>query len=111
MTIKQLPVQTVAGKGRTMRSVMIAVCLLASVLAAEAASAPAANTPPQTIVSTPSKAPLPPAGAAPIRQAQGIGRQLLYWAAAGAVIITGVLLLYQDDDYTTTTTTSATGTN
>jgi hypothetical protein len=52
------------------------------------------------------QAPLPAGPAAPIREAQNVGRPLLYWAAAGAVIIAGVILIAgpQDDDETTTTT-------
>jgi hypothetical protein len=63
---------------------------------------------PQTSASVSNQAPLPPAGAASIREAQGVGRPLLYWAGAGAVIIAGVILIAgpQDDDDTSTTTTT-----
>jgi len=88
----------------------ISAAILAGALAiGQAGAAPAASTVPQTNASAPRQAPLPPGPAASIREAQGIGRPLLYWAAAGAVIITGVILLSLDGDGTTTTATTGTG--
>jgi len=95
-----------------MLSMRISAVLFAGALAAgNAVAAPAASpSPPQTKASAPRQAPLPPGPAAPIREAQGVGRPLLYWAAAGVVIIAGVLLIYDSpDDTTTTTATTSTG--
>jgi len=57
------------------------------------------------------QAPLPAGAAAPVREAQGVGRPLLYWAGAGAVLVAGILLIAgpQEDDDTSTTTTTGTG--
>lgn len=96
-----------------MLSVRICCALVAGALVAgEAVAAPAMRSAPSSAakIATPRETPLPPGGAAPVRQAQGIGRPLLYWAAGGAAIIAGVILLSQDNDETSTTTTSTTGT-
>ncbi len=73
-----------------------------------AAAAPQASPAPSQATR---QAPLPAGPAAPVREAQGVARPLLYWAGAGAVIIAGVLLIAgpQDDDETSTTTTTGTG--
>ena len=86
----------------------ISAALVAGALTVgQAVAAPTAGTsPPQANASASRQAPLPPGGAASIREAQGVGRPLLYWAAAGAVIITGVILLAQGDDNATVTTTT-----
>jgi hypothetical protein len=97
-------------RGWAMPSIRISAALLAGALAAsQAAAAPAPNTGSQTNAPAPSQPPLPPGPAASNRQAQNIGRPLLYWAAAGAAIITGVILLSQDSDGTSTTATTSTG--
>jgi hypothetical protein len=82
-------------------------CVAGVLTIGQAFAAPTAGPArPQTSASVPNQAPLPPAGAASIREAQGIGRTLLYWAGAGAVIIAGVILIGQDDDDTSATTTT-----
>jgi hypothetical protein len=92
-------------KGHAMLSKCLSAALAAVVTMsqAEAAAPPSdhSSAPRATVSLRPT--PLPPAGAAPIREAQGVGRPLLYWAAAGAAIIAGVLLLHQDADDTTAT--------
>lgn len=93
-----------------MLSVRISAALLLGALAAsQVAAAPAGRTVPQANASAPRQSPLPPAGAGTVREAQGVGRPLLYWAAGGAAIIAGVILISQDNDGTSTT--STTGTN
>jgi len=88
-----------------------AVLFACTVTAGHAFAAPAASpSPPQTNAASASRqTPLPSGPAAPIREAQGVGRPLLYWAGAGALIIAGVILISQDDDGTSTTTTTSTG--
>jgi hypothetical protein len=74
----------------------------------QSAAAPQATPAPSEVMR---RAPLPAGPATSVREAQGIGRPLLYWAGAGAVIIAGVILIAgpQDDDDTSTTTTTGTG--
>jgi len=74
----------------------------------QAAAAPEAPPAPS---GTTLQKPLPAGPAAPVREAQGVGRPLLYWAGAGAVLIAGILLIAgpQDDDDSSTTTTTGTG--
>jgi hypothetical protein len=91
---------------------VIAAVLVARVILGEAAAAPAPSHTPALAPSSSvqRQAPLPAATGAPIRQAQGIGRPLLYWTLGGAAIITGVILLSQaDDEGATTATTASTG--
>jgi hypothetical protein len=90
--------------------IAIAVAVLSGVLGSvqEAAAQAQKNATPAN-ASASRQAPLPPGGAASVREAQGVGRPLLYWAAGGAAIIAGVILLAQDNDGTSTT--STTGTN
>jgi hypothetical protein len=95
-------------KGHAMLSKCLFATLAAVVTMSQAdAAAPASDhsSAPRARVSL-RPTPLPPAGAAPIREAQGVGRPLLYWAAGGAAIIAAVLLLHEDDDDATTTTVS-----
>ena len=97
-------------KGHAMLSKCLSAALAAVVTMSQAeAAAPAdrPSTPAATVSLRPT--PLPAAGAAPIREAQGVGRPLLYWAAGGVAIITAVLLIHQDDDETSTTATVSTG--
>lgn len=76
----------------------------------QAVAAPALGAAPQQAnASAPRQAPLPAGPAAPIREAQGVGRPLLYWAGAGALIIAGVILIGQDENGSSTTTTTSTG--
>ena len=76
---------------------------------AVAAPAPSA-LPPQTKAASASRqTPLPAGPAARVREAQGVGRPLLYWAGAGALLIAGVILFAQDDDGTSTTAATSTG--
>jgi hypothetical protein len=86
-------------------SVLFASALTLGQASAAQQSAPPAS--PQSTASQPRQSPLPPGPAASVREAQGVARPLLYWAAAGAVIIAGIILIAgpQDDDDTTTTTT------
>ena len=85
-----------------------AVLFACTVTAGHAFAAPAASpSPPQTNAASASRqTPLPSGPAAPIREAQGVGRPLLYWAGAGALIIAGVILIAGDDDGTSATTTT-----
>jgi hypothetical protein len=93
-----------------MASTKIQIALLAGALAAGQAFAAPSNAPSNAKAPAAHQAPLPPGRAAPVREAQGIGRPLLYWAAGGALIITGVILISQDGDDDDTTTTATTGT-
>ena len=91
----------------------ISAVLVAGLMGANALTAGQAAAAPQAAPapSQPARqAPLPAGQAATVREAQGVGRPLLYWAAAGAVIIGGILLIAgpQDDDDAVTTT-SGTG--
>ena len=91
-------------------SAVLVACLMgvSALTAGQVAAAPQATPAPSQ---TARQAPLPAGQAATVREAQGVGRPLLYWAAAGAVIIAGILLIAgpQDDDDEATTTTSGTG--
>jgi hypothetical protein len=80
--------------------------LMAQAVAAQSASGPATQPNP----SARPQAPLPAGRSASIREAQGIGRPLLFWTLAGGAIIAGVILLAQDGDEATTTTAATTGT-
>ena len=109
---KALATQMVA-KGRSVLSGKVfAAAVLGVAIVGHALAAPApsgAGAPPSTPPQNPP--PLPPAPpASTTREAQNIGRPLLYWGAGGAVIITGVILLSQDEDDGATTTTATTGT-
>jgi hypothetical protein len=93
-----------------MLSMRISAVLFAGALTVgHAVAAPAAGPSPPPNASAPRQAPLPSGPAAPIREAQGVGRPLLYWAGAGVLLIAGVILIAQDDDGTSTTTTTGTG--
>jgi hypothetical protein len=85
-----------------------AVLFACALTVGHALAAPAASPSPPTTnaASTSRQAPLPSGPAAPIREAQGVGRPLLYWAGAGALLIAGVILIAKDDDGTSTTTTT-----
>ena len=85
-----------------------AVLFAGALTVGHAVAAPAASpSPPQANAASASRqAPLPSGPAAPIREAQGVGRPLLYWAGAGALIIAGVILISRDEDGTSTTTTT-----
>lgn len=89
----------------------IAATLIGAVLTGQAFAAPVAGgSTEQKTTSLLSNAPLPAGRPASIREAQGIGRPLLYWGAGGAAIVAGVILLAQDSDEGTTATTVTTST-
>ena len=93
-----------------LRTKISAALVAGIVMIGQSVAAPALGASPQQAnASAPRQAPLPAGPAASIREAQGIGRTLLYWAAAGAVIIAGVILIAQDDDGSTTTATTSSG--
>src|SRR5688500_1791303 len=99
-------------RGHAMLTTRISAVLFAGTLATgHAFAAPAASpSPPQAKAASASRqAPLPPGPAAQVREAQGVGRPLLYWAGAGALLIAGVILIAQDDDGSSTTAATSTG--
>jgi hypothetical protein len=93
---------------KTLLAATISGAVLATVpaVAAERAAGSVAQPNPSAAV----QAPLPAGRAASIREAQGIGRPLLYWSLAGGAVIAGVILLAQDgDEAPATAVTTGTG--
>jgi hypothetical protein len=91
---------------RVLAAAIFSVAILGHAFAAPAPSG--AGAPPSPPPQNPPPLPAAPA-ASTAREAQNIGRPLLYWGLGGAAIITGVILLSQDGDDGATTT--ATGTD
>jgi hypothetical protein len=89
---------------------IFAATLIAVVTTGEAVAAPSPNVSNERKDSSlQSRAPLPAGRSTTIREAQGIGRPLLYWGAAGATIITAVILMSEDgEDAPATTVTTGT---
>jgi hypothetical protein len=82
--------------------------ITAFVLATTMAVAPVASAV-ETTAQAQSTTPLPPGGAAGVKQAQGFGNiPLEFWIAGGLILIVAIVLLAQNDDDNSSTPSTTT---
>jgi len=96
---------------RKLLAVILAGAMAASPTFAASNNVEKDNPPQANMMPLSNQGPLPPGKAATVKEAQGIGRPLLWWGLGGAAIIAGVVFLSQSGNKSTTTSTTTTTTS